>query len=253
MEAFLGGFCIPMIDFHCHILPAIDDGSQSMEQSLELARQSVAGGISHVVATPHGGCRDLAEQLARRDQALKSLRARLAQESIPLELISGMEYRADSEFWNAVLRAPECRCGLDKGEARPLLLEMPLDMDITIAADIYFKAQLKGVNIVLAHPERYRGFVQKADMLLDLQDKGLCLQFNAAPLRRGFPFFDSLQKTILKLIAHAPDQVVLGSDAHNPEHRPGGFAMAKDYVTSRLGEKTWHTISEETPRRLLGL
>lgn len=242
-----------MIDFHCHILPAIDDGSQSMEQSLEIARQSVEGGITHIVTTPHGGCNDLLEQLGRRDEALVALRAKLAAEGLPLELISGMEYRADDEFWKAVHRTAECRCGVDKGDACPLLLELPLDMDITLAADVYFKAQLKGVNIVLAHPERYRGFVQKANMLLDLQDRGLCLQFNAMSLRRGLPFFDSLQKTILKLIAHAPDQVVLGSDAHNPEHRPGGFGVARDYVCKHLGEEAWNSLTETNPRRLLGL
>ncbi len=242
-----------MIDFHCHILPAIDDGSQSMEQSLELARQSVEEGITHIVTTPHGGRDDLREQLAKREKALDALRAKLAEEKISLQLITGMELRADGEFWKAVQEAPECRCGIDKGDERPLLLEIPLNMDISLAADVYFKAQLKGVKIVLAHPERYEGFVRNADMLMTLLDRGITLQFNASSLHRGFLFFGSVPKTILKLIGHAPDQIVLGSDAHHPEYRPAGFASAQEYVTKRLSKEVWRQITETTPRKLLGL
>ena len=223
-----------------------------MEQSLELARQSVEEGTTHIVTTPHGGRDDLLKQLAKREEALAALRAKLAEEKIPLQLISGMELRADGEFWT-VQEAPECRCGVDKGEERPLLLEIPLNMDISLAADVYFKAQLKGVKIVLAHPERYEGFVRNADMLLSLLDRGIVLQFNASSLQRGFLFFNSVPKTILKLIAHAPDQIVLGSDAHHPEYRPAGFASAQEYVIKRLGEEVWRQMTETTPRKLLGL
>ena len=224
-----------------------------MDHSLELAWQSVEGGITHIVTTPHGGCDNLRNQLVRREEALAALREKLDEEKIPLKLISGMEYRADGEFWKAAQEVPECRCGLDKGEERPLLLEIPLNMDISLAADVYFKAQLKGVKIVLAHPERYEGFVRNADMLLSLLDRGALLQFNASSLRRGFLFFDSIPKTILKLIGHAPGQILLGSDAHHPEYRPAGFASAKEFVTKRLGEETWKLMTETTPRKLLGL
>ena len=242
-----------MIDFHCHILPGIDDGSQNMEHSLELAWQSVEDGITHIVTTPHGNHGILLEQLGKRDKALAELRVRLEQEKIPLQLISGMEYSADGEFWKVVQEAPECRCGVDKGDERPLLLEIPLNMDISLAEDVYFKAQLKGVKIVLAHPERYEGFERNADMLQSLLDRGAFLQFNASSLHRGFLFFDSLPKTILKLIEHAPNQILLGSDAHHPEHRPAGFGTAREYVTKRLGEEVWKLMTDITPRKLLGL
>ncbi len=80
-----------MIDLHAHILPAIDDGAESLDDALELARQAVADGIETVCATPHAGelsalpeGSSVAEQVALLQQAL-------AREGIALRLVAGLE------------------------------------------------------------------------------------------------------------------------------------------------------------------
>ena len=241
------------IDFHCHILPGIDDGSQTMDESLQLARQSVEDGVTHVVATPHGSLQDLDNMLARRDEKLAELRERLAQENIPLTLISGLEYSVDGHSDDAALDHPNCRCGENPGIASPLLVELNFSMNIAFAGNLLFKAQLKGIPVILAHVERYEGFKDGGAMLMDLMDKGLVLQFNSQDFSRPFPLFNSVPKVMLKLIGHAPDKVLVGSDAHNPDKRPAGLAKARTIVTSEFGEDVWQKISSENPRRLLGL
>ena len=242
-----------MIDFHCHILPGIDDGSQSMDESLELARQSVAAGVTHVVATPHGAMADLEAMLGQRDAKLVELRERLIQEGIPLTLIPGLEYSVDGHSDDAALEHINCRCGESPNMASPLLVELKFSMDVSFAGNLLFKAQLKGIPVILAHAERYDGFRNRCSMLMELMDKGLIVQFNSQNFRRPFPFFNSIPKVMLKLIAHAPEKVIVGSDAHNPDMRPAGLEMARDIVTSEFGEDVWKKLSWENPAKLLGL
>ncbi len=242
-----------MIDFHCHILPGIDDGSQNMDESLSLARQSVADGVTYVVATPHGSMGDLKTMLEKRDEKLAELRERLAQENIPLTIIPGLEYSVDGHSDDAALEHPNCRCGENPDIASPLLVELKFSMNVSFAGNLLFKAQLKGIPVILAHAERYEGFKNGCEMLMELMDKGLILQFNSQNFRRPLPFFNSIPKVMLKLVGHAPDKIIVGSDAHNPDMRPAGLQMARDIVTAEFGEEVWKKISWENPARLLGL
>ena len=242
-----------MIDFHCHILPGIDDGSQTMDESLGLARQSVADGVTHVVATPHGSMDELETMLGKRDAKLAELRERLAQENIPLTLIPGLEYSVDGHSDDAALEHPNCRCGEKPDIASPLLVELKFSMNVSFAGNLLFKAQLKGIPVILAHAERYEGFKNGCSMLMELMDKGLILQFNSQNFRRPLHIFNSIPKVMLKLIAHAPEKVIVGSDANNPDMRPAGLQMAREIVTAEFGEDVWKKISWENPAKLLGL
>lgn len=240
-----------MIDFHCHILPGIDDGSANMEESLRLARQSVEAGVTHVVATPHGSSENIEQILADRDKNMELLKEQLKANDIQLELIPGLEYMADGHSDTVALDYPHCRCGFNPADNSPLLLELNFSMDLPFIGDILFKAQIKGVPLVLAHPERYNRFVENTSMLMNLMDKGLYLQFNANNFRKSFFFFNSIPKMMYKLIEHNPDNILIGSDAHNPDMRPAGFASAEKHITARLGADVWKKISLENPRRLL--
>ena len=241
-----------MIDFHCHIIPGIDDGSQDMETSLELARQSVADGVTHVVATPHGSSANIKGQLQARDQGLAQLRQRLAEERIPLTLVPGLEYFADSHSAETALQYPQCRLGESGVADRPILVELPFSLNIGLASNLLFSAQLKGIPLVLAHPERYQGFYQHVSLLAELMDKGLFLQFNSMDLRGGLWGW-RLKRAILKLIARNPEQILIGSDAHDVKYRPAGLRDARKAVVGSLGEAVWRLISWTTPARLLGI
>ena len=241
-----------MIDFHCHILPDIDDGSDSMESSLAMARQAVADGVTHIVATPHGSSDGLDALLEKRDARMKELKAALLTENIPLEILPGMEYFADGHSSNAGLDHPACRCGNPEYDERPLLVELPFTIDIAFAANVLFNAQRSGITLVLAHPERYDGFLKHVEPLMELQDKGLYLQFNSSNFKGGF-LSRAIPKAILRLIEHDREHVLVGSDAHHPEFRPAVLTHARERIVATFGEDCWRLISDETPRRLLGL
>ena len=241
-----------MIDFHIHILPGIDDGSQNWDETLKLARQSADFGITHLVATPHGSGADLALLLPKRDKLLEEFRQRLQDEQIPLTVLPGLEYSADGHSSDSALAMPECRCGNPDVKNRPMLVELPFTVNLEFAANLLFNAQIKNVTLILAHPERYDGFLKKIDFLKDLMDKGLYLQFNSNNFKGGF-LHNSIPKAILKLIEYAKEQVIVGSDAHHPEYRPAGLFDARKKITEAFGEDTWTLISYDTPAQLLGI
>ena len=241
-----------MIDFHIHILPGIDDGSQNWDETMKLARQSADFGITHLVATPHGSGENLAVLLPKRDQLIMELRQRLQEEKIPLTVLPGLEYSADGHSSDSALATPECRCGNPDVKNRPMLVELPFTVNLDFAANLLFNAQIKNVTLILAHPERYDGFLKKIDFLKDLMDKGLYLQFNSNNFKGGF-LHNSIPKAILKLIEYAKEQVIIGSDAHHPEYRPAGLLDARKRITDAFGEDAWTLISHDTPAQLLGI
>ena len=241
-----------MIDFHCHILPGLDDGAQNLDESLALARQCVDAGVDTVVATPHGHGTIIDTLLPRRSEALQTLAEALAKEQIPLRIYPGLEYFADGHSVDMAVAHPDILCGVPGTPNRPLLLELSIDMDLHFVTDLLFMAQLKGVPMVLAHPERYKNFRKSFQLLCDLMDKGLVLQFNSEDFRKSF-FHHAIPNLMLALIDHDPTRVVIGSDAHNSERRPAGLTMAQETITKSLGVMTWEQVSLKNAVELLGI
>lgn len=142
------------VDCHCHILPSLDDGARTMEESVILARKQVSWGYQRAVCTSHrnrlyrttpamviAACDRLREELARRD--------------IPLELVPSMEYRLVPETWPDTLR----NGWLLPWEGNHILIELPIS-DGTKVGDIVPEDEIRklvaaGYQPVLAHPERY--------------------------------------------------------------------------------------------------
>ncbi len=238
-----------MIDCHCHILPGIDDGAQTMEDSIAMAKQAVADGVSTIFCTPHTYAADLEQQIQKRDAALEQLRAKLKEENIPLELIPGCEYYADGHSVENAIQRPSCRMGL-RADA-PILVELPMDLEMHLVADLNFRAQTRGVQMILAHPTRYNGFLDNVDMLKKCMDRGLWLQFNAVSFTLGVLFFKPVPKAILSLIKHNPSQILIGSDAHDAQHRTATISCAKKTICDKLGENIWKQITEDNPKNRL--
>ena len=243
-----------MIDLHCHLLPAIDDGAQSLEETLALARQAVEDGIHTVVATPHFRHPvDFQQQLQARKTALQATREALQRENIPLNLLEGGEITANGHLFREVFpKFPALLLPTPPNSTPTALGELPLDLEVTHAQGLLFEAQLNGFQLLLAHPERYPGFRNNIPLLKSLLDKGILLQFNQESLRTGF-FHARHAKPILDLMAYAPQQVFLASDAHHPTFRPCRLSPAKTLVTQTLGENSWSLMTFHNQQKIMGL
>ncbi len=243
-----------MIDIHCHILPAIDDGSQSMEDSLTMARIAANDGTRILFTTPHGLGSAYNVSPAKRDEAREELQRAIDQEGIPLKLAPGMECWATNLTFEQALEQPACFMNTPLGAPRnpelPLLVEMPPTMNLAILPDLLFQAQLKGITLLLAHVERYTAVEKHGDMLMELMEKGMLAQFNASSVRHSI-FPGAREKLIRKLMQTFPEQVLLGSDAHSIDNRPPILSCARKAIEKWLGKDGWTLLVEENPRRLL--
>jgi protein-tyrosine phosphatase len=230
-----------MIDLHCHILPSIDDGPATIEDSLELARIAVQVGIAKVVATPHVSWQygNDAATIARLTTELNS---RLELEGIALQVLSGGEI---AMTYAIELADPEIgRLGLGSGPW--LLVEPPFTPVASNLDAILLNLQRNGHRVLLAHPERCPAFHRDPKMLGSLVREGVLTSITAGALVGRFG--EQVRRFALQL---AREEMVhnVASDAHDSSRRPPG--IASELERSGLGELTdW--LTKEVPAAILG-
>jgi protein-tyrosine phosphatase len=137
-----------MIDWHCHLLPGLDDGPASMNESLEMAAALGKAGFTSVYCTPHlikGGFD--ADNGAVRE-TLAALQARLKDKSINLRLLPGREYYLDEFLFDYL------KDSLPLGETKYILLEIPNPIPPEFVKEACFRIKLRGFIPMIAHPER---------------------------------------------------------------------------------------------------
>lgn len=142
-----------MIDWHCHLLPGIDDGAPDLEESLAMARALAAAGYRQVCCTPH--CMHGVYGNDRQSvlQAVAALQRELDAAGVALKLLAGMEYYLD-EFFPEQLADP-----LPLGCTRLLLVETPSRAHPKVVRENIFSIVRKGFIPLLAHPERLSSLV----------------------------------------------------------------------------------------------
>lgn len=138
-----------MIDYHCHILPGLDDGCPSDKEAVGMASQLCEAGFKQIYCTPHciTGLYDISsEQLLASVERLQLI---LEDSDIPLTLNPGMEYYLDDFFVNR-LDNP-----VTLGDSQLLLFELPTNADVKILHDTVLQVKKRGMLPVVAHPERF--------------------------------------------------------------------------------------------------
>lgn len=212
-----------MIDFHTHILPCIDDGSKSLEMSLEMLRREAEQGISAVIFTPHFYAHQNSPEkfLERRNNAFKKVMAVLPAGMPELHL------GAEVQYFDGICQVENLnRLCVDGG--RHLLLEMPFSKwSHQVVQDALELQSRDSIQVTLAHIERYFDFAEK-DMWEALRSNGVQMQCNAT-------FFLNW-KTRHKAIKMYKDGFIdlLGSDCHNLTTRPPNLAEAIPYIEKYL-------------------
>ncbi|MGI8802725.1 MAG: tyrosine-protein phosphatase [Solirubrobacteraceae bacterium] len=230
-----------MIDLHCHILPGIDDGPATIEETLDLARAAVAAGTRTMVATSHVSPRypNSARTIAR---AVGEVNARLALEEISLEVRPGGEVA----IFQVDELAPGELTALRLGHGPWLLLESPFTLVADSVPALIGRIQDNGHRIVLAHPERCPGFHRRRDLLEALvRDQGVLTSVTAGSLVGQFG--REVERFALGM---ARDGLIhnVASDAHDCDRRPP--VIREPLERAGLGPHV-SLLAEELPRAIL--
>jgi protein-tyrosine phosphatase len=238
-----------MIDLHCHLLPGIDDGPETLGQALELARAAVADGITHAVLTSHVHPGRYPNQRQNLEVAVESFRAELASENIALQVRAGGEARLCPELIDllALKRVPFL------GEVngyKILLLEFP-HQQIPVGSMRFVESMLRAkIRPLIAHPERNKAVMTNPEKITEFAEAGCWLQITAGSLvgRFGLP----AQQAAFKII-EAGWNCVLATDAHNMENRPPLLSEGKAALSEHYGDAVAHSMVFEKPAKILGL
>lgn len=216
-----------MIDFHTHILPMMDDGSQSVEESLAMLKMEQEQGVDTVVVTPHFDMRkeSIEEFLARRDMALKK---------IPLEEIPGMRLIPGTEllYSDVPLRRYENLEALCIGGRYLLIETLYPEWNETFQKDLQCLILERNIVPILAHIERYYWVGKNRKVLRTLREDGALLQMNAE--------FFLHHQTFRKAIRLFQKEKVhlLGSDSHRIDFRTPNLGNAIQKIQEWIGNDT---------------
>lgn len=220
---------VVMVDFHTHILPGIDDGSRSVEESLQMLRAMPE--VSHLVATPHFYASENTPErfLQRRAASCARLQERLDGTAPDIRL------GAEVCYFEGICRSDELSTLCIEG-TNVLLLEMPFDSWSNRAFnDLLELGHRADIQIVLAHAERYDIFYHKRDWQY-IADSPILIQCNAA-------FFLHL-RTRRKALRRLEDGYIhlLGSDCHGIERRAPDLGEAAQVIRKHLGDNALRDV-----------
>ncbi len=226
-----------LTEMHCHILPAIDDGSKDIETSLKMIERLKEQGVKKIVLTPHYYSNEISldDFLKRRDKAFERLTAALPEDSP--ELIPAAEvFISDYLFNNESLER------LCIGNTNYILLEHPFtasfgSSDYDRIMNLYCDYKVKPI---LAHIERYKALMEGKYTLDDYIEMGCLTQVNISSFSdapRG------LRKKLFKLLNEGKIHFI-GSDAHNLTTRPPEYGDGVEAIRKKCGEEALSTLIE---------
>lgn len=229
--AFLG------TDMHSHLLPGIDDGAQTIEDSLNLIKALMAMGYKNFITTPHIKSDIYPNTTVTIGNALRELQQALTANGILVPVRAAAEYYIDDRFFE--IMDEEGLLTLYKNE---VLVEFSFVFEPVRLNDTIFRIQTKGYNPVFAHPERYTFFHHKPEIFRDMKDRGCLLQLNALSLTG---YYGKSVKETAEWIMQQGLYDYCGTDLHHEKHAEGlrkyadskSFSLLKGYpfLNGRMG------------------
>ena len=234
-----------MIDMHAHILPGVDDGPATLEESLEMARMAVEDGIRVMVAAPH--ClNDLylnfrAEILSTYDE----LKSALEKNDIPLTLLPGSEVHLNVEIIDEIKKE---RLMTINDRGKHIFLELPGQLMLQGTISFIQRLRHMGITPIITHPERNPAIQHDVGLLSELISAGAFSQITADSLTGGFGrhVFRCCKRIIKQDMVH-----FIASDAHSSGSRPPRLSAGVKKLASMVDEEMVERITVRFPEMVL--
>lgn len=235
-----------MIDLHSHILPGIDDGAKTLDDSIAMAKQALDCGVTHMVCTPHIHQGVFDNTLESIKLSFHNLIRALAEREIPLKLAYSCEVRVCPEViaWVQNKRLPFL--GIWKGR-NALLLELP-HSHIPPGIENLIKWLLNnGVQPIIPHPERNRDIIADYRKLQMLRRLGCLFQVTAGAFTQGFKH--QVYELSMKMMQDGFVDYV-ASDTHSAERRPNEMGNMRKVLNKEITATELNRISVDVPKEI---
>lgn len=213
------------VDMHSHLLPGIDDGAKSVEESVSYIKALHDLGLHKLICTPH----IIQELYPNSNQtimpALQVVKNALVSANITIELEAAAEYMVDDRFEIS----EQMMCLPDSH----LLIEMSYLNETPNIEQVIFDLQIKGYKIILAHPERYNFYHHAHGRFSRLKDMGCIFQLNLLSLTG---YYGKPVKTVTEYLLSKNMYELAGTDLHHEQHLKAlKRAVQSGYLFDRLG------------------
>lgn len=227
-----------MIDIHCHILPGLDDGPTTIEESLAMAKIAVADGITKIIATPHIRGPYPTEDEIR--ESVVTLNHALQESNIAMEIIPAAEVYA--------MAAPTLLTDRTINNTSYVLVEFPLSHLPAEAGRVVFDLRINGYRPIIAHPERIPNVIDRPEILEGLLDEQVYVQVTASSLTGDF---GPGPKQCAKRLLRNGSVHFIASDAHSSEFRKPQLSHSLAVAEKIVGQENALKLVNDNPAAVL--
>ena len=226
-----------MIDIHTHILPAVDDGAKSFDDSLKMIQLEIENGVDTIILTPHYFKNELNAQnkdliFAQYEKLLEKTK------DLNIKLILGSEIYYSDEIMDELISNKI----ITLGNSKYLLIEFSLYNEYYNIPDVFLDIMALGYKVIFAHPERYEAYYKDYEFFYTLRSMGVLMQINFASLAGLYGrHAKTMAKNLLKLNLIS----FVGSDIHHPDNRFNYLKKCEKIILKCVGVEKSKAILED--------
>lgn len=233
-----------MIDMHSHILPNIDDGSQSLETSIQMLKEAYDAGFTSVISTSHYIEESWCTSKKEREKLIEEINKKLKEEAVNIKIYNGAEAYVSTNL-NKLIKEADLPT---INETRYLLMELPMNSEIIYLNEIIYELKADGIIPIIAHPERY-SYVQKEPKIIEnLVKKGVLFQANYGSIIGKYG--RTAEKTVKRLLKN--DLIhFLGTDTHRGNSIYTEMEKILKKLTKLIGKEKLEILSNINPQKVL--
>ena len=234
-----------MIDIHNHLLYGVDDGSKSLEESIDVLKDMSKSGYEDIILTPHYIV-DSSYQ-SKKDtnlERLNVLKEELKKNNIDINLYLGNEIYIDDDI-ETLLKNNKIS---SLNDSKYLLIELPMNGIYEEYESIFGSLIQKGYKVILAHPERYESFQKDYTKITDLKAIGVLFQCNLDSINGKYG--EEAKNTIIRMLE---DKLVsfIGTDIHRKKDEYAKWVVAKALMLEYIDPNYLEDLFLNNPKKII--
>jgi len=232
------------VDIHSHILYGIDDGSKTLEESIEIIKQHIEMGFKEIILTPHYIENSKYEtDNKEKKKLLQKLKRELKKQNIDIKLYLGNEV-----FVNDTIEINKEK--IEKlNNSKYLLIEFPMEKQPKNINNIIYELKIQGITPVIAHPERYTFVQEKPNIVDEWIEEGALLQSNYGSIVGVYG--ENAKKAVKKLLKKNVISV-LATDIHYPNNKIyQNIEKSRKKIKKIIGEEKYIELTTTNPKKII--
>ena len=233
-----------MIDFHSHIIPNIDDGSRSIEETFNLLKEAKDAGFESVILTSHYIENYYETNVPERDMWVKAISENLQNKGLDINLYLGNEIYMSDNMMQLLIDGKASTIN----NSSYVLFEMPLNVEPMNLYDVIYSLQENKLIPVLAHPERYKFIQKEPELVYDLIEKGVLMQANYGSILGQYG--DKAEIIVRKFLENNMIHF-LGSDVHRQNTIYKMIPQALEEIEEIVGKQKLEELTTINPKLAL--